>query len=64
LKNPSQKRAGSVAQGIDPELKPQYCKKKKKSGWGREEWGAMSVNIEPVYRRESYGDDGDGCTEL
>jgi hypothetical protein len=26
-KNPSQKRAGGVAQGVDPELKPQYCKK-------------------------------------
>jgi hypothetical protein len=23
-KNPSQKRAGGVAQGIDPEFKPQY----------------------------------------
>jgi hypothetical protein len=29
-KNPSQKRAGGVAQGIGPEFKPQYCKKKKK----------------------------------
>jgi hypothetical protein len=27
--NPSQKRAGEVAQGIGPEFKPQYCKKKK-----------------------------------
>jgi hypothetical protein len=25
-----QKRAGGVAQGVDPEFKPQYCKKKKK----------------------------------
>jgi hypothetical protein len=25
-----QKRAGVVAQGEDPEFKPQYCKKKKK----------------------------------
>jgi hypothetical protein len=24
------KRAGGVAQGVGPELKPQYCKKKKK----------------------------------
>jgi hypothetical protein len=31
-KNPSQKRAGGVAPGIDPEFKPQYCKKKKKKG--------------------------------
>jgi hypothetical protein len=29
-KNPLQKRAGGVAQGIDPKFKPQYCKKKKK----------------------------------
>jgi hypothetical protein len=28
-KNPSQKRAGGVAQVLDPEFKPQYCKKKK-----------------------------------
>jgi hypothetical protein len=26
-----EKRAGGVAQGISPEIKPQYCKKKKKS---------------------------------
>jgi hypothetical protein len=33
LKNPSKKkkkRAGGVAQGIGPEFKPQYLKKKKK----------------------------------
>jgi hypothetical protein len=29
-KNPSQKRAGGVSQGIGPEFKPQYHKKKKK----------------------------------
>jgi hypothetical protein len=29
-KNPSQKRAGGVAQGEGPEFNPQYCKKKKK----------------------------------
>jgi hypothetical protein len=29
-KNPSQKRAGRVVQGIGPEFKHQYCKKKKK----------------------------------
>jgi hypothetical protein len=28
-KNPSQKRAGRVAQGVCPEFKPQYHKKKK-----------------------------------
>jgi hypothetical protein len=29
-KNPSQKRADGVAQGVGPKFKPQYCKKKKK----------------------------------
>jgi hypothetical protein len=29
-KNLSQTRAGGVAQGVDPEFKPQYHKKKKK----------------------------------
>jgi hypothetical protein len=29
-KPPSQKRAGGVAQGVGPEFKPQYCKKRKK----------------------------------
>jgi hypothetical protein len=28
-KIPSQKWAGGVAQGVDPEFKPQYCKNKK-----------------------------------
>jgi hypothetical protein len=28
-KNPSQKRAGGVAQGVGPDFKPQYHKKKK-----------------------------------
>jgi hypothetical protein len=27
-KNPSQKRAGGVAQDVGPEFKPQHCKKK------------------------------------
>jgi hypothetical protein len=31
-KNPSQKRAGGVAQGVGPEFKPQYCKTTIK-GW-------------------------------
>jgi hypothetical protein len=30
-KSSSQKRAGGVAQGVGPEFKPQYCKKKKKT---------------------------------
>jgi hypothetical protein len=29
LKNPSQKRAGGVAQGVGPEFNPQYWEKKK-----------------------------------
>jgi hypothetical protein len=29
-KNPSQKRAGGIAQGVGPEFKPQYCKNTKK----------------------------------
>jgi hypothetical protein len=29
-KIPSQKRTGGVAQGVSPEFKPWYCKKKKK----------------------------------
>jgi hypothetical protein len=28
-KNPSQKRTGEVAQGVSPEFKPQYRKKRK-----------------------------------
>jgi hypothetical protein len=31
LKNPSQKKAGTVAQDIGPEFKPQHHKKKKKN---------------------------------
>jgi hypothetical protein len=30
LKNPSQKRAGGVAEGVGPEFKPQYHKKQNK----------------------------------
>jgi hypothetical protein len=30
-KNPSQQRTGGVVQGVGPEFKPQYHKKKKKS---------------------------------
>jgi hypothetical protein len=30
LKKPFTNRAGGVAQGVGPEFKPQYCKKKKK----------------------------------
>jgi hypothetical protein len=36
-KNPSQKRAGGVAEGVGPELKPHYCKtnKQTKPAWLR-----------------------------
>jgi hypothetical protein len=30
-KKPIKKRAGEVAQGVGPEFKPQFCKKKKKN---------------------------------
>jgi hypothetical protein len=29
-KNPTQKMTGGVAQGVAPEFKPQYCRKKKR----------------------------------
>jgi hypothetical protein len=32
-RNPSQKRAGGVAQGVGPEFKLQYCKRKKKRAY-------------------------------
>jgi hypothetical protein len=35
-KIPSQKRTGGVAQGVSPEFKPWYCKKKKKKREGGE----------------------------
>jgi hypothetical protein len=38
-KNPSQKRAGGVAQGIGPEFKLQYHQKKKKK-----------ININPCFK--------------
>jgi hypothetical protein len=33
------KRAGGVAQGVGPEFKPQYCQKKKKIMYQREDEG-------------------------
>jgi hypothetical protein len=30
LKNPTTKKVGGVVQGVSPEFKSQYCKKKKK----------------------------------
>jgi hypothetical protein len=40
-KNLSQKRAGGVVQGIGPEFKPQYYKKKKKNGFIH--WSILNV---------------------
>jgi hypothetical protein len=31
-KKPIARKAGGVAQGVGPDFKPQYCKKKKKKG--------------------------------
>jgi hypothetical protein len=49
--NPSQKRAGGVAQGAGPEFKSQYHKKKKRKkklgrrgiGWGSNHTGSASL---------------------
>jgi hypothetical protein len=39
LKNPSQKRAGGRAQGVGPEFKPQYHKRKKEqNSIGKVKW--------------------------
>jgi hypothetical protein len=37
-RDPSQKRAGGVAQGIGPKFKPQYHKKKKKLKRNKRGW--------------------------
>jgi hypothetical protein len=42
----SQKRAGGVAQGIGPEFKPQYRKKKKK----KPEWYAFNKGSRTIGR--------------
>jgi glutamine amidotransferase-like uncharacterized protein len=36
-KKHTKKRVGGVAQGVSPEFKPQYCKKKKKERKKRKE---------------------------
>jgi hypothetical protein len=43
LKNPSQKRAGGVAQGADPEFKSQYYQKKRLRKESQMEDGIPSV---------------------
>jgi hypothetical protein len=45
LKNPSQKRAGGVAQGEAPEFKPQYCKKKKKKKMGALPFSVLEAGV-------------------
>jgi hypothetical protein len=47
-KNPSQKRAGGMAQGVGPEFKPQYCKKKKKD-WVI--WLEFYMYLKTYYKR-------------
>jgi hypothetical protein len=45
-KNPSQERAGEIAQGVGPEFKPQYYKKKKTKKKERKRgYTACQVNI-------------------
>jgi hypothetical protein len=45
------KRVGGMAQGEDPEFKPQYCRKKKKKHWGqaleggRASWVSMVKDV-------------------
>jgi hypothetical protein len=52
-KNPSQKRAGGVTQGVGPEFKPQYCKKKTKKNKKKQnpptnpESGTVVLNCNP-----------------
>jgi hypothetical protein len=45
-KNPSQKRAGGVAQDVGPEFKPWYCQKKKKIQRERERETSVMINWE------------------
>jgi hypothetical protein len=54
-KNPSQKRAGGVAQCVNPEFKPQYQKKKKKK---KKEFEA-SLGYTERPRREGGGGERD-----
>jgi hypothetical protein len=49
-KNPTQKRAG-VAQGVGPEFKPQYQKKKKKTQKTLSNWGYVQGKY---FQRSNY----------
>jgi hypothetical protein len=54
-KNPSQKRAGGVAQGVGPEFKPQYQKKKKEKKEHREGWkSGSSGNCQPRNNKKCH----------
>jgi hypothetical protein len=44
-KNPSQKRAGGVAQSVGPKFKPQYCKKEKKKKSNDVHWWIYSPSM-------------------
>jgi hypothetical protein len=46
-KNPSQKRAGGVAQGVGPEFKPQYSKNKNKTKPNPGVWRIVLPNKVP-----------------
>jgi hypothetical protein len=48
-KNLSQKRAGGVAQGMGPEFKPQYHKKKKKKSGSKFMFLISYYSISVVY---------------
>jgi hypothetical protein len=56
-KNPSQKRAGGVAQSEGPEFKPQYCKEKIKENrdGGVAQWWVPSLAPRGRKRRKERG---------
>jgi hypothetical protein len=53
-KNSSQKRAGGMAQGEDPELTPQYSKKKKKNPTGDNLHDLMTLVTQKKTGRNIY----------
>jgi hypothetical protein len=53
-KNPSQKRAGGVAQGKGPEFKTQYQKKKKKWRQRRQTFLLLLVNLWTQIRSQCF----------
>jgi hypothetical protein len=54
-KNPSQKKGGGVVQDVEPEFKPQYCKKKKKLEWLERTFAYLLViHSSPGEKRKGY----------